>query len=1519
MKKFHYTIFIRFALSALFCWMLQGDIQSQCLNGTPFGTVNAPTSDIPITITTCAFAGEYSTINNCVAGSSYQFNATGGGGNYITIRQGTPNGAVLGFGVPPITVTCTASGPLYLHYNLNASCGVESSCRTGTVSCTSCQLTPCDYNVPFSGSNSITVCSGNICDHAGNGNYSNSANGFTIINPAVAGNMVRLTFSEFALECCCDFVTVFDGSGTGGPILFNGNCTTLPPVLTSTSGPLTIRFTSDGSVVNTGFKAAISCVAPPGPCSNISNLTCGVSATSTLAGSGIWNTTACGFSTPGQERMYSFTPTATGIHTLNVTSTSSTGYIDYFYKAASGGCNATGWTCIGDIFSPMSINFGPLTAGVTYYLLLDPETTASVTHTFNIGCPVADPCSSITTLTCGASATATLAGSGIWNPASCGFSTPGQERIYSFTATSTGVHTLNVTSTSNTGYIDYFWKAVSGGCNATGWSCIGDIFSPGTRTFGPLTAGVTYYILLDPETTASVTHTFNIICPVTCDFTITCPPTTTVQCGANPPPSVTGNPTINFISGSCSPTITFTDNNNGLTGCNGTGFFIRTFTATFGSVTRTCNQTITKIDNTPPVISGVPANTSINCASPVPAPPVVTATDNCGAATLTYVQTSTPPTCGYTITRTWTATDACNNVTVRTQIITVVDNTPPVALCKSHSVILNAQGQAGITPADINNGSFDGCGGPVTLSVNPATLSCANLGTANVTLIVTDGCGLVSTCNAAVTVIDNYPPKMICRGLEVEINEAGDPVAITWQDIDDGSTDNCGITQWTLSKSVFSCEDLGKNTVKLTGADASGNASTCQVTVTVRDLIPPIFTYVPEDITVFCVEPKPEDPPVVYDNCGDVNLLMTEEQLLWPGGPTNSYRVRRHWTAMDKAGNQVEAEQLISVRTQGDLAVLCTPDVWTAASRSPMQAWWEAPRVSDACLGTFPMIQVGGPAAGSFFNPGSRTRIAYEFVNDEGIRYQCAFHVVVPGLGEDYRVVINQAVVDCEDYRLRHCDVSNLAGQQVAFSWRPHGSQAPEEFGFSGADARLEVFADGTARLQGQLQNLGGVVAGWIVDLRFYHRRNAAGWQSVGGKSFNPMGVATSTWDYFELDPSQSILIGTGAYAGMIRTVRSSIIYTAHGLQTGPGAAGMGTGTGAWVALATYNDAGKLTGQGEIRFALACNNTPAIMDAGNFLALDGQSYQVQWSNGVSGPIMGPAPAGSYQVQVTGPSGQVNTHAFALVAPTGCVNLWQEACRERNMAIDAQASQASTWQGAQASRAVDGNTNGLWDGNSVSSTLQGWQNYWQARLKESHLIQSIRLWPRTDCCSDQLNDHLIFVSANPIPDKSPEELMAMPGIQTISHRGRMNEAWRTPVGMTGQYVRVQLQGSGQLQLAEMEALVCQPDRLDPPNRYELGTVEQQDGRSDLAGDLLPGLLVWPNPAGEWVELRFDEQDLAPQRLTVRNLQGQEVYRLDLGGEGLWQLRLSVADWPQGVYVLTVQTTQGPSSRMIAVQR
>ena len=127
-------------------------------------------------------------------------------------------------------------------------------------------------------------------------------------------------------------------------------------------------------------------------------------------------------------------------------------------------------------------------------------------------------CEAGTVLTCGGSQSATLAiGSGIWNPdvASPGacYATPGKEKVFKFTSTLAGTYTLNVTASSGSDYIDYFFKQVSSGCTESGWTCIKDFTSPGNATF-TLAAGTDYYILLDNESsTLAMAQTFNITCP----------------------------------------------------------------------------------------------------------------------------------------------------------------------------------------------------------------------------------------------------------------------------------------------------------------------------------------------------------------------------------------------------------------------------------------------------------------------------------------------------------------------------------------------------------------------------------------------------------------------------------------------------------------------------------------------------------------------------------------------------------------------------------------------------------------------------------------------------------------------------------------------------------------------------------------------------------------------------------------------------------------------------------------------
>jgi len=113
-----------------------------CINTEPFGTATAATNNLPVSITTCNFPDEYATINDAVAGNTYVFTSSIGT-DYLTVRSGTPGGAVVGCGTTPLTVTATASGTLYLHVNLNSACGTATSgCRATTVTCSSCPPPP---------------------------------------------------------------------------------------------------------------------------------------------------------------------------------------------------------------------------------------------------------------------------------------------------------------------------------------------------------------------------------------------------------------------------------------------------------------------------------------------------------------------------------------------------------------------------------------------------------------------------------------------------------------------------------------------------------------------------------------------------------------------------------------------------------------------------------------------------------------------------------------------------------------------------------------------------------------------------------------------------------------------------------------------------------------------------------------------------------------------------------------------------------------------------------------------------------------------------------------------------------------------------------------------------------------------------------------------------------------------------------------------------------------------------------
>jgi hypothetical protein len=137
-----------------------------------------------------------------------------------------------------LVVTCTSSGQ-------------SGTSTNGTFNSVSIQ------NIPSTGSNTVT-CGTNIVlyDNGGStGDYANSSSGYTVLE---AGLSSTITISGNYVTESIDYIRIYNGTGTGGTLLatYSGTGTIN---YTGTAGQtLTIQFTSDSSIVYSGFGLSVS-------------------------------------------------------------------------------------------------------------------------------------------------------------------------------------------------------------------------------------------------------------------------------------------------------------------------------------------------------------------------------------------------------------------------------------------------------------------------------------------------------------------------------------------------------------------------------------------------------------------------------------------------------------------------------------------------------------------------------------------------------------------------------------------------------------------------------------------------------------------------------------------------------------------------------------------------------------------------------------------------------------------------------------------------------------------------------------------------------------------------------------------------------------------------------------------------------------------------------------------------------------------------------------------------------------
>jgi PKD repeat protein len=108
----------------------------------------------------------------------------------------------------------------------------------------------------------ITTCSGDFYDSGGQDeNYENFEDYTITFYPATPGMMILVIFSDFSTETGYDFLRIYDGAGTGAPLIGSFHGLNGPGTVTATNdaGALTFRFTSDYSVIKSGWSAVVSC------------------------------------------------------------------------------------------------------------------------------------------------------------------------------------------------------------------------------------------------------------------------------------------------------------------------------------------------------------------------------------------------------------------------------------------------------------------------------------------------------------------------------------------------------------------------------------------------------------------------------------------------------------------------------------------------------------------------------------------------------------------------------------------------------------------------------------------------------------------------------------------------------------------------------------------------------------------------------------------------------------------------------------------------------------------------------------------------------------------------------------------------------------------------------------------------------------------------------------------------------------------------------------------------------------
>ena len=330
----------------------------------------------------------------------------------------------------------------------------------------------------------------------------------------------------------------------------------------------------------------------------------------------------------------------------------------------------------------------------------------------------------------------------------------------------------------------------------------------------------------------------------------------------------------------------------------------------------------------------------------------------------------------------YVVSDDCLETVIQTQ-----------AFCEQTiQVALGTDGTYTVSPDDIDTGSTGACG--LSRAISNGDVDCTTNGAQMVTLEITGGDGVVSTCMTAVTVVDDEAPEAVCLNPTLSVDANGE-FTPTIADLDGGSTDNCFASLSIPDITTYACNAVGTTqSFTLQAVDGAGNIDECTANVSIIDNIMP--TALCRNTTRALSKSGRYKPKVnhlddgSFDNCGIASMSVSPTLFICD----DIGNIDITLTVTDVFGNQSSCVSTINLIDDFTPKIRCPQSVNVEADPVNCDAVVDyVVLFKDNCDNEI-LTQLEGLPSGSAFPIGTTTNI-FEVVDIVGLSKQCAFTVTV--------------------------------------------------------------------------------------------------------------------------------------------------------------------------------------------------------------------------------------------------------------------------------------------------------------------------------------------------------------------------------------------------------------------------------------------------------------------------------------------------------------------------------------------